>query len=96
MVVQDIWEGIKLKMLITLAILAALMLGSVALGSGDAEVSVAGTHAPDAEIIGSLTEGSNSSASAGITITMYAADDESDPHTDTATVSLRARTAADD
>ena len=59
--------------LITFAI---LLLVSILLGLNDTGISVADTGIPDTEITTSQTEAGNSSASATITITMYAVRDE--------------------
>ena len=66
----------RVKKLFIVATLAILMAGLVLLGSQDKGVSVADTEAPDDEVAGALSETSDSSSSASIAITMYAACDE--------------------
>ena len=59
--------------LITFAI---IITGSVLLGLSDTGISIADTGIPDNEVSSSVSKANNSSASATITITMYAVDDE--------------------
>ena len=75
-VVQCIWKGIKAKKLVTLVAFSALVLGLVLLGLAGTPTSVADTDLPDDEVIGSLSETSDSPAGAAITITMYTESDE--------------------
>ena len=65
-----------MKRLVTVVTLVILLVGLVLLGLNDTGISVADTGIPDNTITTSLTEASNSSASATITITMYAVADE--------------------
>ena len=77
-----------MKRWFTLIILAALVLGLVVLGIAETPTSVADTEAPDDEeliskvveigdaITSSLSEASDSSATACIAITMYTESDE--------------------
>lgn len=53
-----------------------LLLGLVLLGLSDIDISVAGMSIPDNEVASIVSKASNSSASATITITMYAVADE--------------------
>ena len=59
-----------------LAILAILLVGLILFGLSDTEISVADTGVPSNEATGSMSKANNSSASATITITMYAVADE--------------------
>jgi hypothetical protein len=59
--------------LITFAI---LLLVSVLLGLSDTDISAADASIPDNEVNSSISKANNSSASATITITMYAVADE--------------------
>jgi hypothetical protein len=59
-----------------LAILAVLLAGLVLFGLSDPSISIADTGVPDNGIASSISKASNSSASATITITMYAVADE--------------------
>jgi len=59
-----------------LAILVVLLAGLVLLGLSDTAISVADTNVPDNEVTSSVSKENNSSASATITITMYAVADE--------------------
>lgn len=65
-----------MKRLATVVTLAILLVGLVLLGSSDTGISIADTSIPVGELTTSQTEASNSSASATITITMYAVADE--------------------
>jgi len=62
--------------LVTFVILAIFLVGSVLLGLNDTDISVADASIPDNEATSSVSKASNSSASATITITMYAVADE--------------------
>ena len=55
-----------------LAIIVVLLAGVVLFGLSDAVISIADTSIPDNEVTSSVSKASNSSASATITITMYA------------------------
>ena len=57
-------------------ILASLLVGLVLLGLSDTRISIADTNVPNDEVASRVSKASNSSASATITITMYAAADE--------------------
>ena len=63
-----------MKRLFFLVIFASLLAALILFGLSDAAIS--GESIPDDEITSSQIEASNSSASATITITMYAVDDE--------------------
>ena len=65
-----------MKKLVTLIAFAAVVLWLVILGLAETPTSVADTDLPDDEVTGGLDEAGHSSASGGITITMYAVDDE--------------------
>ena len=65
-----------MKRLTVLVVLAILLAGLVLFGLSDRNISVADTDIPDNEVNGSLSKASNSSASASITITMYAVANE--------------------
>jgi len=64
-----------MKRRVAIITIAILLLMSVLLGLSDTVISVADVYIPDNEITTSQPEASNSSASATITITMYAVDD---------------------
>lgn len=68
--------------------------GLIRSGFTGAGLFISDTSVPDTEI--SASASGDSSSTATIRITMYAVDDKSEPHADTATVTLRARTAAGD
>ena len=55
---------------------AILLIGSILLGLSDMDISVADTNIHNNEVISSASKASNSSASATITIIMYAVDEE--------------------
>jgi hypothetical protein len=59
-----------------LTILAIILAGLILFGLSDATISIADTKVPNNELNNSVSEASNSSASATITITMYAMDGE--------------------
>lgn len=59
-----------------LIILAIILVGAVLFGMSDTAISIADTNVPDDEVASSVSKASNSSASATITITMYAVTDE--------------------
>jgi len=63
----------RLVIIVTLAILLAAL---VLLGSSDTDISVADTSVPSSEVASNMAKKGNSSASAVITITMYAVADE--------------------
>ena len=58
------------------ATLAIILAGLVLLGLTDTSISIADTGVPNREATSSVSKASNSSASATITITMYAVADE--------------------
>ena len=64
------------KRLILLVALVVILAGLSASVASDTSISIGDTNIPDNEITTSQTEASNSSASATITITMYAVADE--------------------
>ena len=68
-------EIVKLKRLILLIALLVILAGSSASAVSDTSASLTGSNIPHNEITTSQTEASNSSASATITITMYAVAD---------------------
>lgn len=82
----------RVVLLIALVVLVVILAGSSATAVPDTDFSIADSNIADDEIPTSQTEAGNSSASATIGITMYAVDDASSSDTDTATVTLRART----
>ena len=55
-----------------LIILAILLAGFILFGLIDTAISIADTSAPENEVTSTISEAKNSSASATITITMYA------------------------
>ncbi len=63
-----------MKRLVTVVTIAVLLAGLILLGSSDKDISVADTNIPDNEVASRVS--SNSSATAAITITMYAVADE--------------------
>ena len=65
-----------MKRLILLIALVVILAGLPVLVVSDTGASPADTNIPDDEITTSQTEANNSSASAGITITMFAVADE--------------------
>ena len=65
-----------MKRLVTVVILEILLIWLVLLGISDTRISIADTGVSDNEIAGSVSKASNSSASATITITMYAVADD--------------------
>ena len=65
-----------MKRVVASVAIAVLLIGLVLLGISDTRIAIADTVFPDSEITTSQTEASNSSASATITITMYAVADE--------------------
>ena len=66
----------RLILLIALVMLVMILAGSSASAVSDTNPSLADTGVPDNEITSSQTQVGNSSASATITITMYAVADE--------------------
>jgi len=66
----------RLALLIALVVLVVILAGSSASAVSDTRVSLTDSNIPDNGITTSQTEASNSSASATITITMYAVADE--------------------
>lgn len=66
--------------LVTIVGLAIFLVGLFLLGLSDTRISIADTGIPDNELTASQTEASNSSATAPIIVTMYAADDEQPSH----------------
>ena len=66
----------KLILLIALVVLVVILAGSSPSTVFDTGASLADSNIPDNEITTRQTEASNSSASATITITMYAVDNE--------------------
>jgi len=64
------------KRSIVLITFTIILLVSVLLGLSDTDISVAGTNIPDNETTSTISKAGNSSASATITITMYAVVDE--------------------
>lgn len=65
-----------MKRLVTAVILAILLVGLVLFGLSGGDPSVADSNIPDNQVTSSVGRTSNSSASATITITMYAMADE--------------------
>jgi hypothetical protein len=65
----------EVKRLVTVVTLAVVLVGIVLFGSNDKDISVADTSVPSNETTINQTQTSNSSASAGITITMYTGDE---------------------
>ena len=65
-----------MKRLAVLVILTILMAGLVFFELSDTDISIANTLVPDNEVTSTISKASNSSASATITITMYAVADE--------------------
>jgi len=86
----------RLILLIALVVLVVILAGSSASAVPDTDSAIAGIDTIDNDATANQTEAIKSSSNATIAITMYAVDDESQSHTDTATVSLRARTAGGD
>jgi len=82
--------------LVASVMFSVLVLGLMILGLAQPPTSVADTDLPDDEVTAVSAEAGSPSVSTGIAISMYAIDDESEPQTDSASVTLRARTAADD
>jgi len=66
----------RLILLIALVVLVVILAGSSASAVSDIRVSLVDSNIPDNKITTSQTEAGNSSASATITITMYAVADE--------------------
>jgi hypothetical protein len=62
--------------LFLLTILAIILAGLILFSLSDAAISIADTGTPHNEVTSSVSKASNSSASATITITMYAVADE--------------------
>jgi hypothetical protein len=62
--------------LLFVVILAIILIGLPLLVLSDTAISTAGADIPDNQVISSIGETSNSSASATITITMYTGDSE--------------------
>ena len=67
-------EVVEMKTLVTVVTIAILLIGLVLLGSSDTGISIADSGIPDNEVTSSVTR--DSSATATITITMYAVADE--------------------
>lgn len=65
-----------MKRLFFVVILAIIFIGLPLLGLSDTVISSADTSVPSSEVTSSISKASNSSASATITITMYAVADE--------------------
>ena len=65
-----------MKRLLTIVTLAILLVGLVLLGLSDTAISIGDTSIPDNEVASRISKASNSSASAIITITMYAVANE--------------------
>lgn len=65
-----------MKRLVTIVALATLIVGLALSGLNDTAISIAATDVPNDEVASSVSKVSNSSASATITITMYAVADE--------------------
>ena len=65
-----------MKRLVTIVTIAVLLVGLVLLGLSDTRITIADTSVPNNEVTSGVSKASNSSASATITITMYAVDDE--------------------
>ena len=63
-----------MKRLVTVVTLAFLLVGSVLLGLSDTGISIADTTVPNDDV--ASTEANNASATATITITMYAVADD--------------------
>ena len=66
----------RLILLIALVVLVGILAGSSASAVSDTDASLADSNIANDEITTSQTEASNSSASASITITMYAVADD--------------------
>jgi hypothetical protein len=67
---------VEVKRLSFVVILAILLTGLILFRLSDTTISVANTGAQNNEVISTMSEASNSSATATITITMYAVTDE--------------------
>jgi len=67
---------VEVKRAFLLASLTITLVGAVLFGLSDTAISIADTSIPDKEITASQIQATNSSASATITITMYAVGDE--------------------
>ena len=65
-----------MKRLFFSVILAIILVGILLLGLNDTAISVENKAGPNNEVASSISKASNSSASASITITMYAVDDK--------------------
>ena len=65
-----------MKRLFFSVILAIILIGILLSGLSDTAISVEDTASPNNEVASSISKASNSSASATITITMYAVNDE--------------------
>lgn len=61
-----------MKRLFFVVILANILIGLILFGLRDTAISIADTSVPDSEVASRISKASNSSASATITITMYA------------------------
>jgi hypothetical protein len=59
-----------------LVILAIILVGAFLLGLSDTVISIPNTSVPVKDVTSNISKASNSSASATITITMYAVADE--------------------
>ncbi|MGB5925568.1 MAG: hypothetical protein WBH01_05680 [Dehalococcoidia bacterium] len=65
-----------MKRLFSLVILVILVAGLVLFGLSDSVISIGNTDTPNKEVTGTVSKASNSSASATVTVTMYAVADE--------------------
>ena len=64
-----------MKRLVTVVTLTILLVGLILLGLTDKDISVADTNVPNNEATSSVSKAGNASASATITITLYAVDE---------------------
>ena len=71
-----IQEGIGVKRLVIVVAVAILIVGLALSGLSDTRIAIADTSMLDNEVVSSVSKASNSSATATITITMYAVADE--------------------
>jgi len=69
------FNGVEVKRLVTVVILAILLVGLVLLGISDTNIAIADTSIPNDEVASSVSTASNSSASATTTTTMYTGDE---------------------
>ena len=65
-----------MKRLVIIVILTTLIVGLALSGLNDTRIASADTGTPNSEVASSISKASNSSASATITITMYAMTDK--------------------